>query len=163
MSHYNKKHKGVPHDSGMSHVTGESVFIDDRPELAGELHLGLVLSTVAHGKVKSLDISKAEALDGVVCFLTGDDFVDNTWGPIIKDQPLLASQLVSHYSEPVAIVVAKSRSIANSAKKLVEVVFEELNPVFTVDDAISTKPFSLKSLKLKKGILKKPLVNLIIS
>lgn len=152
MKHYNKLLKQTaPHDSGMSHVSGESVFVDDRREQAGELHVVLVLSKVAHAEVNSITTKSAIALEGVHCVLVGDDFVDNIWGPIVKDQPLLANKTISHYSEPVAAVVATSREIAYAASKLVEVDYKELNPIFTIDEAKDKKSFISEEYSIIEG------------
>lgn len=149
---YNKLGKQtLPHDSSWSHVSGESVFIDDRLEQVGELHIALVLSPVAHGKLKSIDSSEALKQPGVVGVYTGEDFEDNNWGPIIKDQPLLANEIILHHSEPIAVVVAKSRAIAYKARKLVKLEIEELNPVFTVDEAIKNNDFLSEEFVISEG------------
>lgn len=152
MKKYNKNnYSGAPHDSGFSHVKGESVFIDDRPEQAGELHVALVLSTKAHAKILKIDSKKALSFEKVVGVYTGRDFKSNTWGPIVKDQPLLAIDLVSHFSEPVAIVVAETRKAAYQGAKLVSIDYEELVPVFTVDSAILGKQFLGDEFKIEEG------------
>ncbi len=158
MKKYNKKHSSSnPHDSGASHVSGESVFIDDRPEQVGELHLAIVMSEVAHGKIKNIKTDKAKDHADVVTVLTGDDFCDNTWGPIVKDQPLLANKLISHYSEPVALVVAKTREAAYEARKLVEVSVDELEPVFSVDNAIANSSYLSDEFQICQGESKEAL------
>jgi len=160
MKKYNKKHTGsIAHDSGASHVSGESVFIDDRPEQVGELHLAIVMSEVAHGIIKGINSEEALKDEEVLMVLTGSDFVDNTWGPILKDQPLLANKLISHYSEPVALVVAKNRAAAYRARKQVVVEVEGLDPVFTVDEAIKNNNFLSEEFKIKEGDSKTALEN----
>ena len=54
------------HDSAHKHVTGEAVYIDDMPEVAGLLHGCLGLSTVAYGAIRSMDLSEVETAPGVV-------------------------------------------------------------------------------------------------
>jgi xanthine dehydrogenase large subunit len=153
---YNKhNYTGSPHDSGYSHVKGESVFIDDRPEQAGELHIALVLSQVAHAEIISINANKALNEEGVVGVFTGDDLKLNTWGPIVKDQPLLANKLISHYSEPIAIVVAETRAAAYKGVKLVDVQFKELKPIFSVDDAIEGDNFLGDECKIVEGDVEK--------
>ena len=61
------------HDSAHKHVTGEAVYIDDMPEPAGTLHACLGLSTVAHGRITSIDLSAVRAAPGVVDVLTAKD------------------------------------------------------------------------------------------
>ena len=59
------------HDSAHKHVTGTAVYIDDMPEPAGTLHGCLGLSTVAHGAIRSIDLSAVRSAPGVVDVLTG--------------------------------------------------------------------------------------------
>ena len=59
------------HDSAHKHVTGEAIYIDDMPEPAGTLHGCLGLSTVAHGTIRTIDLSAVRSAPGVVDVLTG--------------------------------------------------------------------------------------------
>ena len=88
----------IHHDSARTHVTGESVFIDDLPFVAGELHLAVVFSPVAHGRIKRIEIAEALKSEGVVGIFTGKDFVKNAWGSVIHDQPVLANEMVKYLS-----------------------------------------------------------------
>ena len=54
-------HSSVRHDSAHKHVAGTAIYIDDIAEPAGTLHAGLGLSTVAHGVLKSVDLSAVRA------------------------------------------------------------------------------------------------------
>lgn len=160
MKKYNKNnYSGSPHDSGLSHVTGSSVFIDDRPEQAGELHVSLVISERAHAEIININKEAALLEEGVVGVFTGSDFAVNIWGPIAKDQPLLADKLVSHYSEPIAVVVAESRKAAFLGAKLVEVSYRDLSPVFTVDAAIKGDHFLGEEFKIEEGDVEKAFSN----
>ena len=51
--------KSPPHDSAITHVAGESEYVDDRPMLPGELFVGCFYSRLAHAEIKSLDTSAA--------------------------------------------------------------------------------------------------------
>ena len=55
-------HTNTRHDSAHNHVTGQSVFIDDMPLLAGTLHAALVKSSHAHARIKSIDITKGQTI-----------------------------------------------------------------------------------------------------
>jgi xanthine dehydrogenase molybdopterin-binding subunit B len=61
-----KLDKGVAHDSGVTHVSGESEFVDDRPVLKHELHVGTIYSARARAEIKKIDFSKALQMPGVV-------------------------------------------------------------------------------------------------
>ena len=66
-------HTARRHDSALKHVTGQALYIDDMPEPPGTLHGALVLSPVASGRLRRLDLSPAAAAPGVVAvFAAGD-------------------------------------------------------------------------------------------
>ena len=54
----------LPHESAHLHVTGEAAYTDDLPEPAGTLHAAPGLSSVAHGRIVSLDLSAVRAAPG---------------------------------------------------------------------------------------------------
>jgi carbon-monoxide dehydrogenase large subunit len=115
-------------------VTGAGTFVDDitRP---GMLHACFVRSPFAHARVTGIDTSAALALPGVVAvFLAGDlhpDIREQWFTMTGKDspdnpRPPLASDVVRFVGDPVALVIAESRYIAEDAIELVEVDYEPL-------------------------------------
>ena len=114
-----------------THTRGESVYIDDIPLTAGTLFGAVFGSPVAHAKVKSLDISKAQALPGVVRVFTYKDVPGrNQIGGIVPDEPLFAENEVHFNGMPVAFVVAVSERIAHAATKLIRIE-TDLLPIIT--------------------------------
>jgi xanthine dehydrogenase large subunit len=110
-----------------NHVTGKSVYVDDIPVQTGTLFGAVFGSPIAHGKIKDLDLSEAEALEGVERIFTYKDIPGrNQIGGIIEDEPLLAENEVHFIGHPVAIIVAKSEIIARKATKLIKIDVEEL-------------------------------------
>ncbi|MBI9053149.1 MAG: molybdopterin-dependent oxidoreductase [Bacteroidales bacterium] len=110
-----------------NHVTGKSVYVDDIPVQTGTLFGAVFGSPIAHGKIKDLDLSEAEALEGVEKIFTYNDIPGrNQIGGIIEDEPLLAENEVHFIGHPVAIIVAKSEIIARKATKLIKIDIEEL-------------------------------------
>ena len=82
--------KDIPHDSAVTHVTGESLFIDDIPSRSNELFLAVVGSPVAHGRVRAVDVAAARKVAGVVGVYTWRDVPGhNEFGPVVKDEHLL--------------------------------------------------------------------------
>jgi xanthine dehydrogenase large subunit len=109
------------------HVRGEAEYVDDRPLLAGMLYAAVFSSPVARGKILSLDIQDAVTLDGIVAVFTTDDIPgSNQWGTLIADCPILAKDKVEYVGEPIALVVGKTRAIAQKATKLIRLEVEEL-------------------------------------
>lgn len=113
------------------HVRGTSLFVDDVAAPEGCLHAALYTSTVACGKIRSLDIGKAAAAPGVVAVYTHRDIPGlNQVGHVFKDQPLFAVDRVEYIGQPIALVVAETRRAALRAVKLVTADVERLEAVF---------------------------------
>ena len=85
-------------------------------------------SAIAHGRVKRIDTSKAEALEGVLAVMTGKDVPDTQYGvsPARYDEYVLARDKVRHVGDEVAAVAAIDEKTAEKAIELIEVEYEEL-------------------------------------
>ncbi|KAJ2767259.1 hypothetical protein GGI18_005833, partial [Coemansia linderi] len=133
--------KGVAHLAALKQVTGEARYVDDMPELAGELHVGLVLSTRVHARILGIDAEKALALPGVVQVLTARDVPgENHWN-LFKDEEILPSDTTHYHGQPLALVLATTRKIAQEAARLVSVDYEDLPAVLSIRNAISQSSF----------------------
>ena len=128
-------------------LTGAGRYVDDI-KLPGMLHAAFVRSPLAHARVLSVDASAARELPGVVAVLTGADLDAMTVpapdpllamfggsGPM-PEFTLLATDKVRLVGDPVAIVVAESRYIAEDGCELVEVEYEDLPPVMSAAFAL---------------------------
>jgi len=124
-------------------VRGRGIFVDDH-KLQGMLYMRLVRSPYGHAKITRLDVSKANAAPGVLCTLTGEEVAKLVQpfieigpgdGGKIQDYPL-AIHKVRFQGEPVAAVVADSRSAAEDAADLVEVEYDPLPPVLDAAEAL---------------------------
>lgn len=123
-------------------LQGSGAFLDDLPVAAGTLHAALVRSPVAHGRIVALRTERAEALEGVAAVLTFND-VERWSDPFIVSvktamrQWPLASDRVRYVGEPIAVVVAQSRAVAEDAVELVEVDISPLPAVLTAEGALA--------------------------
>ncbi len=140
-----------PHDSARTHVQGRSEFVDDRPPVAGELHVGVVFSTEPHARITGLELDAARALPGVVGVYTARDVAHNLWGTIFQDQPLIADDVVRYVGEPVVIVAAETREVMEHARRLVRVRYEPLEPILTVSDARAKGSFIGSERTIARG------------
>ncbi|MGI0091502.1 MAG: xanthine dehydrogenase family protein molybdopterin-binding subunit [Nitrososphaerales archaeon] len=124
-------------------LTGTGRFIDDvkLPKLA---FASILRSPYAHAKIKRIGVDRAEKLGGVICALTGsevarltDAFLQISPSPAnkLKDYCLAVSK-VRFVGEPVAAVVAESRSIAEDALELIEVEYEKVEHVLDARKAL---------------------------
>jgi carbon-monoxide dehydrogenase large subunit len=128
-------------------LTGAGRYVDDI-KLPGMLHAAFVRSPMAHARVLSVDVSAAQELPGVVAVLTGADLdaitvpaPDPLLALIGGDGPtpeftLLATDKVRLVGDPVAIVIAESRYLAEDGCELVDVDYDDLPPVMTADFAL---------------------------
>jgi CO/xanthine dehydrogenase Mo-binding subunit len=124
---------------GLRKVSGTAPYLPamSRP---GMLHVALVRSQSPHGRLVSVDTSKAKGVPGVVLALSGADLekmpdLDPWIGPAFKDHPLLAIGKVRFVGEAVAAVVAESVEAAREGAGLVGVEVEELPAVFDAREA----------------------------
>ncbi len=114
----------------ISHVRGESIYLDDIPVLEGTLFACIFDSTIAHGKLKNIDVSEAEKCAGVVKIILAKDIIGrNEIGGIIEDEPLLAESAVHFCGMPIAIVVAETDEQARHAVKKIKADIEPLEVV----------------------------------
>src|SRR5688572_33384454 len=93
--------KNIALDAAPTHVTGESIFLDDVPPLAGELVAGIIPSPFAHGRLRKLDLSAAVAVPGVAAILTHRDIPGhNHFGAAVKDELLLVEDEAVFLGQP---------------------------------------------------------------
>jgi len=119
-----------------THVRGESLYVDDVNIRQGTLHAVVFDSPKAHGKIKSIDYSKAEALEGVQRIFTYKDVPgENEIGGIIPDEPLFAEDEVHFWGMPIALIVAESDFIARKARGLIDIEIEDLPVITTAKEA----------------------------
>ena len=146
--------KDIPHESAAGHVSGESIFLDDLPPLAGELLAGIVPSPLAHGKLKRLDLAAARKIPGVVAILTAADINGhNRFGPVFKDEDLIVEldDEAVFLGQPLAIIAATTYEALDAARKAAVVEMEELPAIFTIDQAIEAQSFIGNPRHMSRG------------
>ena len=109
-------------------VTGEARFIDDI-RFSGALTALVLRSPHGHARIKSIDLSKAQKLEGIKVVITGEQAKPYFINLGISDQQPIAIDKVRHMGEPVAVVVAKDKWTAARARELISVEYEVLKPV----------------------------------
>ena len=144
--------KSEPHESAALHVQGAARYIDDLPEPVGTLHVAPVLSTVAHGRLLSLDVTEAQAYPGVVRVIRADDLPGvRMLGGVIIDEPVLVFDEVSHVGQVLALVVATDVRSARRAARKVRAQIEPLPALLSIDDAIAAQSWVLPPVDLVRG------------
>ncbi len=130
-------------------LTGQALFVDD-VQLPGMLHAAFLRSPYAHARIRSIDAERARQRPGIVAIYTAEDLGDY-WkrGPLLvspppierltfheKTQPILARDKVRFVGEPVAVILAESRYLAEDALIDVEVDYDPLPAVVDLEQAI---------------------------
>ncbi len=128
--------KPLPRVDGMGKCTGQTKFADDL-NLPRMLHGRLLRSTHAHALITSIDTGRAEALPGVVAVLTGTA-LPIKFGilPVSQDEETLAIHKVRYVGDPVAAVAAIDEETADRALELIDVVYEPLPAIMSIDEAL---------------------------
>jgi carbon-monoxide dehydrogenase large subunit len=138
--------KRVPRKEDPRLLTGRGQFVDD-VTLPGMLHVAFARSPIARGRIVSIDTEVAREMPGVHAVLTMADlaarpikllsfFFSEAEIPITP----LADGYVSYAGEPVVLVAAETRAQAEDAASLIEIAYEELDPVVTIAQARAAGP-----------------------
>ena len=118
----------TPRVEGEEKVTGRAKYAADIT-LPGMLWGRLLRSPIPYGRIKRIDASRARQLRGVKAVVSGEDVTGLKIGRRLYDMPILADGVVRFIGEKVAAVAAESELIAEQALELIEVEYEELEPV----------------------------------
>ena len=126
-------------------VTGRTPYAGDYV-MPGMLHMRVLRADIASARLARLDVSRAQALAGVACVLTAADMPDRTAATDIPgqtgqkrldtDQPILVGERVRYFGEPLALIAAETRDLADQAADLIEV---ELEPIPGVYDPLEAQ------------------------
>jgi xanthine dehydrogenase large subunit len=142
----------IAHESARAQVQGSVRYVDDIPELQGTLHAAPVMSSVAHGRVRSLDFSAALAMPGVRGIVTAKDIPgDPILGAFAHDEPIFASELVQHVGNVMAIIVADDVMTARRAARLVKADIEPLPAILSTQEAMEKNHFVLPPVHVSRG------------
>jgi carbon-monoxide dehydrogenase large subunit len=131
-------------------LTGRARYVEDI-ELSRQAYGALVLSPHAHARLRRIDVSRAVAAPGVLCVLTGADAARDEVGGLPPNampedmggpkgyrtfRPVLVSDTARHVGDRIAFVVAETPAAAREAAELIEIDYEPLPAMVTVDDAV---------------------------
>lgn len=129
--------RSVRKKDALEKVLGQARFAADHV-MDNMLFGGVFRSTVPHARITALDTHAAQRLPGVVCVLTHKDIPGkNRFGIIIKDEPCLVDDKVRRIGDAIAVVAAESEEILEEALSLIQVTYELLEPVFTMEQALA--------------------------
>jgi nicotinate dehydrogenase large molybdopterin subunit len=141
---------------------GKAVYPDDI-DFEGMLYAGVKRSTIAYGKLKSINIDEIRQMSGVECVIDYSMIPGEiTHGVVFKDTPILVKDLIKRVGDALLLVVAIDKRSLARALDAVKVEYEEYKGIFTVEDAL--KPGApilgdgsniLYDIKIKTGDIEK--------
>jgi xanthine dehydrogenase large subunit len=135
-------HTAQRHDSALKHVTGQALYIDDIPEPPGTLHAALVLSPVASGRLRRIDLSKVGVSPGVVAaFSAGDIPGHNNIAGAGKLEPLFAHDKVEFAGQALAVIVADTLDAARAAAEHALIDIEPTEAILDVATALARQAY----------------------
>lgn len=129
--------KNIAHDSGRGHVSGESIFVDDRVPLRNEVFVGILTAPIARGKLEQINIEQAQKHPDFLGFWSAKDVAHNKWGTIVHEQPLIVEDKISYRDEVVGIFAVSNRYSIPTVRKLFEIKTQAEPPVFSIKKARS--------------------------
>lgn len=114
------------HDSAVQHVSGKARYIDDIPALQNQLHAYVGQSSVAHGTITAMDLTRVRNAEGVVDVISAADVPGQLdIGPVFPGDPMLVESEVNHYGQAVFAVLASSYQAARKAAQLADIRYTE--------------------------------------
>ena len=127
--------KPTPRKDALAIVTGKAKYIDDITK--SDMLYGMVLRCpYPHAEIRKITTDKAEALTGIAAVLTYKDVPDWKAG-MPRHVPVLAKRL-RYVGDAVAIVAGETREIAKEGLELIDVEYEQLLPVYDMEEAIQS-------------------------
>jgi CO/xanthine dehydrogenase Mo-binding subunit len=127
----------MPKVDALDKVTGQAVYAADKLT-EGMLYLRVVRSDRPHALIKGLRLDQAKSVEGVVdMWLAGDLPGARYTGPRTKDEPVLCWDKVLRVGDPIVLVAAESEEAALEAAEKVEVLYQDLPPIFSTDESLA--------------------------
>ena len=127
-----------PRKEGAAKVTGRAQYVDDLT-LPGMWYGATVRSTIPRGRIVSIAFDPAIPWHEFTIVSAADIPGENTIIHLTRDQPCLASTCVNHVAEPILLLAHPNRSALPAAVAAVQITYEELPAVFTIEDSESQK------------------------
>lgn len=140
------------HDSAVAHVTGAALYVDDDPVFGECLSVAIGGSRIAHGHIKSIDLSRVRQADGVVDVITHEDIPGHKdIGPVFPGDLLLSDGLVEFVGQPIFAVLADTHAQARRAVTLADIQYTEETPVLDLRQAIEQRSYVRPPHTMKRG------------
>ena len=146
------KGQSIPHDSANKHVTGLAQYTDDISEPLNTLHGAIGWSKKAHAIIKKIDLKDVKESEGVISVVSYKDIPGrNDVGPVFDGDPIFPKTKVEYFGQPLFAVAATSTELARKAVLKAKVIYQELEPIVTIEDALKKNNLLFEPRIIKKG------------
>ena len=146
------KNQSLPHDSASKHVSGLANYTDDISEPLNTLYGAIGWSKKAHAKIKKIDLKDVKQSEGVVSVVTYNDIPGrNDVGPVFDGDPIFPKTKVEYFGQPLFAVAASSIELARKAVLKAKVIYQELKPILTIEEALKKNNLLFDPRIIKKG------------
>ena len=140
------------HESAHLHVSGGALYADDIALPADTLHASFGISSVAHARIRTLDLGPVLSMPGVVSVAVAQDIPgENNYGSVLHDDPIFADSLVQYAGQPLFAVAASSHVAARKAARRARVEYEPLPAILDIRSALAAHSYVLPSERLVRG------------
>ena len=154
MSEFSVIGRRLPKVNSWAHLTGEARYADDF-FLPRMLYGRVLRSTRPHARIRRVDVTRALAHPGVVAVVTGADMPEKMGiMPSTQDETALAVDRVRYVGEPVAAVAALDEDTAFDAISLIQVDYEDLEPIFTIEEALEREDVKIHDEAKRANVFK---------
>src|ERR1700684_4494730 len=141
------------HESAHLHVSGRALYADDIPLPADALHAAFGISSIAHGRIRALDLAPVLSMPGVTSVAVAQDIPgENNYGSVLHDDPIFADGLVQYAGQPLFAVAARTHTAARKAARGARVDYEVLPAILDIRSALAAQSYVLPSERLVRGI-----------
>jgi xanthine dehydrogenase large subunit len=141
-----------PHDSAHLHVSGRALYADDIALPENALHAAFGLSSIAHGRIRALDLAPLLALSGVAAVAVAADVPgENNYGSAVRDDPIFAVDLVQYAGQPLFAVAASCYATARRAARQGRIDYAPLPAILDIRAALAAHSYVLPSQRVTRG------------
>ncbi len=155
---YSSKSLQTPHESAARQVSGSAKYIDDITPASNLKHAAIGCSDFVCGKIKSIDLSRVKASDGVIDVIMVDDVPSHIdIGPVFPGDPVLADGEIKFHKQPIFAVLAHTTRQARMAVKHADIQVQETCSILSIEDAKSEQSFVRPPHNMTRGNVKKAL------
>lgn len=140
------------HDSAQLHVTGKATYVDDIPRYVNTHYAAVGLSTIASGRISSIDLSSVKQSPGVVDVVVYDDIPGEAdVAPVFTGDLLFANQTIDYAGQPIFAVLAKTVEQARQAVLRAKIEYETSLTILTAEQSHDANEFVRPAHKMARG------------